>query len=114
MLFSTIPRNLAATCVAVLGMTISADALRAQEPGQGVCFELHPAASAQPPHAPLLLNRCTGETFILVAGSSSKKRLAAPSGYRWLPVSKGRAIPAVTAPAAGTKCFAYDGRKFCH
>jgi hypothetical protein len=80
-----------------------------------LCFELHPPTPAHPPHAPLLLNRCTGETFILIAGKSTKRR-AAPAGYLWQPVSKGGATAAVStpAPATGSKCFSYDGRKFCH
>lgn len=104
---------LGATAFSVAALWTAPD-LQAQDAGEKPCFELHPGIAAHPPHAPLLLNRCTGETFVLIAGASSKKRPASPSSYRWQPIGKSRPAPELASPAAGTKCFDYDGRKFCH
>ena len=85
-------------------------------PGGSVCYELIPAAANTLPGAPLLVNKCSGQTYVLTR-MSSRAKATGHHVYRWHPIALGNATetkprPAAAAPA-GSKCFAFDGRQFC-
>jgi hypothetical protein len=93
----------------------------------GACFEIVVPQRNMPPARPLLFNKCTGATWLLVrhparAGNGERARLV----YRWVsleadrPLLTERGEPAGTpsAPANGSgrpgqKCFEFTGRRFC-
>jgi hypothetical protein len=87
----------------------------AQSAPATACFEMFPAETNAPPGMPLLINKCTGETYLLARVPSKAKSSA--GGYRWVPigVSDGKDEKPVPAagPPAGRKCFSFEGRHFC-
>ena len=67
----------------------------AQERAQhGACFDVVAAPSETQPAGAILLNRCSGQTWILVS-IEPRPRSGEP------------------AAAAGDKCFSFQGRRFC-
>lgn len=83
------------------------------------CFQVIEGNADVPPAAPILLDRCTGETFVLTRLRRGGG-IAAP--FEWVPLTKGRAAetetssstPTVKSPAAGKAgCFTYNGRSYC-
>ena len=96
-----------------------AAAAQAQEPGRpaGACFEIVVPSRSAPLAHPLLLNKCTGATWVLV--KTDRGRLP----YRWFaletdspPVADGRGRRTTAAPdpnRPGQKCFELSGRRFC-
>ena len=105
----------------LLGAALVPLAVEAQSPPPlgGVCFEMIPASPKTLPGTPILLNKCTGDSFFL-----SRKQPAMAGGrkaeatYQWLPI--GGAVAAEgkakfeQSGSVGAKCFSYDGRQFCH
>jgi hypothetical protein len=103
-----------------IGSAVTAQAQDAPTPN-GACFDV-----ARPPGGEaagaILVNRCTGRTWILVGG---RKRHGDQVAYRWMPIVTADAAPAAPAPAPSPprvhapaspnsdKCFTYQGRKFC-
>jgi hypothetical protein len=68
------------------------------------------------PGAPLLINKCTGQTYVLTRVTVHRKS-AGPYTYRWQPIAvsdtpEAAPKPATAAPT-GHKCFSFDGRQFC-
>lgn len=110
-------RGRAMRLVAVgLGMIAGASAAQAQAPPtSGPCFQVIAGQADVAPAAPMLVDRCTGETFVLVRGPRNDGKAAS---YVWTPLGKSAAEPAVrptsTAKAA-TKagCFDYNGKSYC-
>lgn len=85
-------------------------------PGGSACYELIPAAANTLPGAPMLVNKCSGQTYVLTR-VPSRVKAAGHHVYWWRPIALGDATetkprPAAAAPA-GSKCFAFDGRRFC-
>jgi hypothetical protein len=90
-------------------------------PPSGACFDI---ARPQTPTAAgaILLNRCTGETWIL---TRSRTRSGKAFAYRWRPIARGTAelaansrpavVPRVHLPANpnSNRCFSFQGRRFC-
>jgi hypothetical protein len=73
-----------------------------------------PAEPNTLPGSPMLINKCTGQTYVLARATSKGK--AGASAYRWVPIalSDGKEEKqAPTAAPAGRKCFSFDGRHFC-
>jgi hypothetical protein len=100
-----------------LGLIVgSAGEALAQAPAsQATCFDvLMPPSDSQPAGA-ILLNRCSGQTWILVRTYQPHAR-GIPA-YRWSPVASDAANPKPPAPApatvTGDKCFIFQGRRFC-
>jgi hypothetical protein len=104
----------------VAGSTYGASAQASPpKPAAGSCFELIlPERRTQLP-SPLLFNRCTGATWVLVKSGSR-------SVYRWVsleiddPLLAGEKDRVAGAPkpqakpsAPGEKCFEFTGRRFC-
>jgi hypothetical protein len=104
------------TCAIVL-LPAAAMAQSAPPPGGGACYEMLAAEANTLPGRPLLINKCTGQTFVLMR-VPPKGKPAGGSAYRWQPIAVGddsaeaKPKPA-TAATAGHKCFSLDGRKFC-
>jgi hypothetical protein len=84
------------------------------------CFEIiAPQPNAQP-RSPVLLNKCTGDTWLLVPRQGRRAR-----GYHWVRLALGEpaatatpakprtAAPPVAATAGAQKCFVFNGRRFC-
>jgi hypothetical protein len=85
-------------------------------PSQTGCFEIVAARSESHPSGSILLNRCSGQTWMLVQAYPS------PAGgtavYRWSAIASDATAeprPSAGAPVATTsdKCFMFQGRRFC-
>ena len=86
------------------------------------CFEVTLAQTKPSLTDVMLLNRCSGETWLLVR-THKTDQLPQTSGfvYRWRPIAIDRvekaterpphSIPSIPQPTA--KCFVFDGRQFC-
>src|SRR5262249_50577971 len=78
---------------------------RAQAPHS--CFEIVPAQAGVQPA--ILIDKCSGRTWQLARGRRG--------AFRWTGLSRddgATATAAATAPATGaSKCFTFEGRKFC-
>ena len=86
------------------------------------CFEVTLAQTKPSLTGVMLLNRCSGETWLLVR-THKTDQLPQTSGfvYRWRPIAIDRVekatelpphpVPAIRLPTA--KCFIFDGRQFC-
>jgi hypothetical protein len=79
------------------------------------CFELVVAQQGTPPGSPMLVNKCNGHTFILVAKPSQRTRNGKSVRYVWeaIPVADSGADLTSNRPALGKECFTYDDRVFC-
>lgn len=95
---------------------IAAQPVAAQTPPDtSPCFQVIAGQPNVPPGAPVLVDRCSGDTFVLVR---AKGRNAA---HRWVPLSKSNADSTEAAgpasPRSRTKaaanCFSYNGRSYC-
>jgi len=98
-----------------------ARAQAAPEAAVARCFEVIPPQGRLRVAGPILLNRCNGDTWVLVRTYGGDDRRV----YRWRPVAierreaafRPRLRPATEAPQvsrpSGSKCFIFDGRKFC-
>jgi hypothetical protein len=75
-----------------------------------------PAEANTLPGSPMLINKCTGQTYVL-ARVPPKEKGTAGHAYQWQPIAMAdgpevKSKPATAAPA-GHKCFSFDGRQFC-
>jgi hypothetical protein len=98
----------------------AADASAQTAETQPHCFDVITPRNTAQPDGSLLLNRCTGQTWLL----SRNARRGRVLGYRWnllfadgdeisKPSSRPEPrIPAVVPPSTG-KCFNFQGRQFC-
>jgi hypothetical protein len=105
----------------LLGSVADAAAAEVSEAGHGgnPCFDIiEPKRYAQPP-SPVLFNRCTGESWILVQDHTGKARRFSRASYRWAVLERDgtpaaqAAAPRPETPDAGRKCFVFTGRRFC-
>jgi hypothetical protein len=86
------------------------------------CYEIIVPQRQTPPDSPLLFNKCTGETWLLVR---TGKWNARTRGYRWVSLEADNparinpdarvapSAPAAKPPAPGEKCFEMAGRRYC-
>ncbi len=106
--------------VVLLGAALVPLAVEAQSPPppDGVCFEMVPAIPKTLPGTPILLNKCTGDSFVLSRmPPNAPGARKAEATYEWLPISRVAAEGKAKFEKSGTvgaKCFSYDGRHFCH
>jgi hypothetical protein len=103
--------------VIILLLALSADGAFAQGT-QAACFEVFTGSSKTRFAGAILLNRCSGQTWILVRSyQPAPKGRAGQPVYRWNAIASDVAIPkpSTDAPvaAAGDKCFIFQGRRFC-
>lgn len=107
---------LAALSITIVGRTASAQApLAADSP----CFEIV-ASHGDRPAGAILLNRCTGQTWILTRAYGKHSVAVA---FRWTPIATGGAAPANSPPARRhvrlvikpqtDKCFIFKERRYC-
>jgi hypothetical protein len=99
----------------VLALTaLLAGAVRAQDAQTGGCFSIVTGNTDRPEAGAFLLNRCTGESWILVRAHQSAK---GGHSYRWSPIQAGPShvpsSPAGSAAAKSSKCFTFQNRRFC-
>jgi hypothetical protein len=111
-------RGLAALAV----ILASAGVVRAQDAPTGACFSIIAGNSDKPGAGAFLLDRCSGQSWILVRSHQSK---GGPS-YRWSPIAGPFERPTAPAESAATKsrpvestatksskCFTFQNRRFC-
>jgi hypothetical protein len=126
--FRFAPSLFVAALSGFLASGASAQTPEAPQPG-GFCFEVIAAhGDAQAPGA-ILLDRCTGQTWVLnktyrPAGKGSR---GTQVFYRWKPIATentrvafnppAASRPAVSRPAASPlareKCFVFGGKRYC-
>ena len=113
-------RRAAFLMIAALLTEPAADASAQTAEAQTHCFDIIAVRNTDRLDGSILLNRCTGQTWLL---SRNARRGRVP-GYRWnLLVADGgeiskpllRAEPRMTAPLGSSsgKCFDFQGRQFC-
>jgi hypothetical protein len=89
------------------------------------CYELVPTQSNAVPGAPILVNKCTGDTYILsrVVASDGKPAESSSQSFKWVPIlmaspppdarRTSRKEPSRKPATAGRNCFAFNNRTFC-
>ena len=104
----------ALTSIALLAGSAGQAAAQSRE---GQCFEVLAAQPNIAPGGPLLVDKCSGQTWLLT--KSHQRSRAGGITYRWSPVPVDHPAvakaPAPVAPAAATRerCFTFQGRQFC-
>ena len=110
-------RSRPALALAAVALITCTGPTSAQPSDSGPCFEVIAPRPNSQPRSPVLLDRCSGRTWLLVRNADGI--------YRWRPIATDNAEVAFKAPsrpqaqapeipkAAGGKCFTFDGRKFC-
>ena len=114
-----VPFLFAPPVAALLGIAMAAHA--AETARDFACFEIIRPQRHMDPRAPLLLDRCTGSTWLLVR-SGSRDQL----GYRWAPLDAPVMVqatkrengnvapkPAETGASPTANCFSFAGRRYC-
>jgi hypothetical protein len=100
--------------VALAVMAFPGGALRAQEAQTGACFNIVMGNTDKSEVGAFLLNRCSGESWILMRARQSAK---GGRSYRWSHIDAGPSgppsPPAERATANSSKCFTFQGRRFC-
>ena len=94
-------------------LLVSASAVLAQDTG-AVCFEVIPARPNIEPPVPILIDKCSGRSWVLIRNGKS---------YRWslIATESEKAKTADRVPNEGSalpgsgsqKCFTFNNRKFC-
>jgi hypothetical protein len=110
-----------AACLVIAALSLpTPDASAQTAEVQTHCFDIISPRNTAQPDGSILLDRCTGQTWLL---SRNGRRGGVP-GYRWtLLVADGGEIgkallrpeprtPAPLRPSTG-KCFSFQGRQFC-
>jgi hypothetical protein len=112
-----------AACLMIAALLIELPAVGASAQTAGAptfCFDIIATGKTVQPDGRILLNRCTGQTWLL----SRIARRGGLLGYRWkllvaddVEISKPLPRPepqmsAPTRPSTG-KCFSFQGRQFC-
>ena len=105
--------------VTLVFSTMQAHAQEEPAAPSSACFAVIEAQPGVLPAAPILVDRCSGQTFIL-----TKKRRGDPTTYEWVAIGKAESRSRAPAkPARSTassakiparaNCFSYNGRTFC-
>ena len=106
--------------VLVAGLSIlwaggaGAERVRTEQPAP-FCFEIVARRGQAEPGGPILLDKCTGKTWLLVRHDGGRRR----ADFRW----KALAFDAAPRPDAaeprmaprfgGQKCFVFSGHRYC-
>ena len=81
----------------------------------GSCFEIVAAPRHAEPDGPILIDKCTGKTWLLVRHGGRRHR----AGFRWVALTfdaapRGTAAGTSMLPRLdGQKCFVFSGRRYC-
>jgi hypothetical protein len=106
--------GLAAAAIAAVWLIAVAPAA-AQDPSSP-CYELIPARAKIDPPAPMLVDKCSGRTWLLTRGARGVWRWAAIDADGDKPKATDRP-PIDKQPGPkdgdGKKCFTFNDRKFC-
>lgn len=88
------------------------------QPNAG-CFEIIDPKPHGELRSHLLLDKCSGNTWVLARTTIAKSRREARTVYRWVPLIvegrdgvAGEEKPAA-APSAGGKCFTFNNLRYC-
>jgi len=110
--------------LSLLGMLCGGTAAQAAGPdgASNPCFEIIVPQRQGVPDGPLLFNKCTGATWLLVRWGGKSRR----PGYRWVSLEVddaaranpgARAVPPqvseVKPHVPGNRCFDFVGRRYC-
>lgn len=94
---------------------VDASAQRAEAPAS-LCFDIITARNTAEPGGAILLNRCTGQTWLLTRYARRSYRwnlLVAEGNEHTKPLPRPEVqMPALARPSTG-KCFTFQGRQFC-
>ena len=103
--------------VAVLA-TGGGTTVHATEP-TGACFQVIEGQPDVAPAAPILVDRCSGKSFVLSRGRSGSRT------YKWVAIGKAADVSpraarrATTGPSSSIRvgdtkgCFTFNGRSYC-
>ena len=103
-------------CLAVIVSASSASAQEQAQDATSACFSVIAGQADIPPASPLLLNRCTGDTFIL------RRSPKHPGGFAWVALPKSGTVaaepqrppPELKSSSVGKSgCFSYNSRSYC-
>jgi hypothetical protein len=108
--------------LAALAIELASTPASAQQ-SEGLCFDIILPRQKLRPEGAFLLNRCTGQAWLLTRIDSAARQPAAV-GYRWSlleadDVEAQRPSPPAEAPVpvpvhpSAEKCFNFQGRQFC-
>jgi hypothetical protein len=108
----------------IAGAVLAFPGAAAAQTAPAPCYELIPARPRIEPPAPMLVDKCSGRTWLL--------KRAGRGGYRWAAIDVDEDMPKATDrppidnqpagkadnPSAdkegdGAKCFTFNNRKFC-
>jgi hypothetical protein len=77
------------------------------------CFQMFAAVPDTLPGSPMLLNKCTGDTYVL-SRVRHRKKSRVRTVYQWVPIAIGeRHAQPVPQVSGGENCFKFNGRRFC-
>jgi hypothetical protein len=99
--------------VALALIAFPTKAVRAQDAQTGTCFSIITGNTDRPEAGAFLLNRCSGQSWILVRAYQSAK---GGYSYRWSPIagpSDPPSRPVESAATKSSKCFTFQNRRFC-
>jgi len=104
-----------APCLTTLAVLAFGEAAVAQSPdtGKSACYEVIPPQPNAQPRTPMLVDRCSGRTWLLAKSGRS-------AGYRWVRVTTDDTPPpspgaaqAKAPPSDARNCFTFNNRRFC-
>lgn len=105
--------------LAVAGISAALSNSAVAQTASAPCFELIPAHARIEPQAPMLVDKCSGRTWVLVRSKRGAFRWAAIHSDSEMPKATDRPAtdtqPANKADKEGDakKCFTFNNRKFC-
>jgi hypothetical protein len=108
------PRFIVCAIVSVGSLFAGSAVAKTAESGLTACYEVIAPQPNALPRTPLLVDKCSGRTWLLT-------KSARGAGYRWARVSTEEAAPSSGAaqakapeqPANSRNCFTFNNRRFC-
>jgi hypothetical protein len=119
--YGAVQFGLASLLMALLTCKVGAQDLESEAVNRS-CYEIAVPQSTTQPQRPLRINKCTGETWILAATSTARRKRA--HTYRWIPLDVDK-LEIGTPGAIDTShqtdtrtfsqdnCFEFLARRFC-
>lgn len=103
---------------AVALVLMGATTVHAKEP-RGICYQVIEGQPDVAPAAPILVDRCSGKSFVLSRGRSGSR------SYKWVAIGKAADVSPREARSATARhsptirgggkkgCFTFNGRSYC-